>query len=69
MALFYIVPFGEPLDVTRHAEFETATAAKQHAQASHDRNGNHYNVVKVESVWVTQTLAQALLAELAGKEK
>lgn len=66
MGTFFIVPFGDELDLARHPSFHTLSDAQRHAEWSRSRNGKHYHVLKVEWAWTTQTLAD-LKAEGAIK--
>lgn len=67
--MFYVVPRNTNLiECCKHshnpvpAMFDTLADAKNHADSLHDRLGNHWQVLKVEAVWTTTTLAD-LLAE------
>lgn len=39
---------------------QVLNAAKARAEALHKQTGDHYTVVKIETVWSTQTLDQAI---------
>jgi hypothetical protein len=62
--MFYIVPYGENLDRNRHAEFNTLTAARQHAERSHQINGRHYRIIEIRGVWNTELLANEVWERL-----
>lgn len=54
--MFYVVRRGEGLD-KYHASFHSETPARNYAENLKASLGHNYDVVKVETVWTTQTLA------------
>lgn len=58
--MYYIVKHGETLSTTADICTSNRDAAKQAAEHLHETTGDHYHVIKVETVWTTKTLAEAL---------
>lgn len=61
---FYVIPSGADItnvgSGTPHPEakpFASIGEAKDEAQKLHDKYGNHWQVIQVEWVWGTRTLA------------
>lgn len=56
---YYIVPQGGALslDSVLTQAIHTQREARERADALHQSFGNHYSVVRVETVWTTTTLA------------
>jgi hypothetical protein len=55
---YYIIPRGSPAVTFDPGEaIHTAGEAVERANSLHQSSGNHYHVVKVETIWVTTTLA------------
>jgi len=44
--------------------FKTSGEAKTHAQALHDSFDYHYHVLKIQTVWTTQTLKEVMGGKL-----
>ena len=61
--MFYVIPSAVSITECGHGHhpepklFESLEAAKAEADKLHTRYENHWNVVKVEWVWGTRTLA------------
>lgn len=68
MAKYYIVPRNEQLDISNNYEAYDINDARRFADRLHEKTGDHYHVVKVETVWSTTTLAD-LLAEQPNRYK
>ena len=58
--MYYIVKHGETLSTTADICTSSRDAAKQAAEHLHETTGDHYHVIRVETVWTTKTLAEAL---------
>ena len=58
--MWYVVPHGASVNMNTDPRFETSGEAKTHAQALHDSFDHHYHVLKIQTVWTTQTLAEAM---------
>ncbi len=58
--MYYIVKHGETLSTTADISTSSRDAAKQAAEHLHETNGDHYHVIKLETVWTTKALAEAL---------
>ena len=56
----HIVKHGETLSTTADICTSNRDAAKQAAEHLHETTGDHYHVIKVETVWTTKALAEAL---------
>jgi hypothetical protein len=59
--MYYIVKHGETLSTTADVSTSSREAAKQAAEHLNETTGDHYHVIKVETVWTTKSLAEALL--------
>jgi hypothetical protein len=46
--------------INYHARYESQKQAREYAESLKATYGHEYDVIKVETVWTTQTLAQAL---------
>jgi hypothetical protein len=64
--MYYVVPHGTPITecgAGHHPDakaFETLGEAKTYADALHASYGNHWHVLRVETVWTTTTLADLM---------
>lgn len=58
--MYYIVKHGEVLSTTADLCTSSRDAAVQAAEHCHELTGDHYHVLKVETVWTTKTLAEAM---------
>ena len=58
--MYYIVKHGETISTVADISTSSRDAAKQAAEHLHETTGDHYHVIKVETVWTTKTLAEAL---------
>jgi hypothetical protein len=58
--MYYIVKHGETLSTTADICTSNRDAAKQAAEHLHETTGDHYHVIRVETVWTTKDLAEAL---------
>jgi hypothetical protein len=58
--MYYIVKHGETLNTIADACTHHLAAAKAAADDLHSRTGDHYHVIKVETVWTTTTLNDIL---------
>lgn len=58
--MWYVVPHGASVNFYTDPKFDNALEAKEHAQALYDSFGHHYHVMKIQTVWTTQTLAEAM---------
>lgn len=58
--MFYVVLKGARLDVEDRASYPTLKEAMDQALKYKAENGVNYDVIKVESVWTTQTLAEVM---------
>lgn len=54
---YYIVKHGDKFEPENQQAYNNFGAAQQYATESNRKNGNHYRVMEVKSVWTTQTLA------------
>lgn len=57
--MYYVVRKGEGLD-KYHARFHNLPPAKAYADDLKSTFGHNYDVVKLETVWTTQTLDEAM---------
>lgn len=64
MALYYVVPRKQQLDISNHGAYYDRADAVANAEKLHARTGNHFHVVEVGVVHTTTTLAD-LMAEMA----
>lgn len=65
MSAYHVVPsesasLADAVFVT-HDSYE----ARKRADALHQKDGQHYHVVKIETVWTTQTLEDAMNEKVA----
>ena len=67
MALYYVVPRKDKLDVTNHGCYHNRGDAIANAEKLHERTGNHFHVVEVNCVHTTTTLAE-VVAEIKAEE-
>ena len=58
--MWYVVPHGAAISIDTKERFDSPNDAAEHAHALHQLHGDHYHVVKVQVVWTTQTLAEAM---------
>ena len=58
--MFYVVKRGEGLFNKYHAAFHDQSPARNYAENLKAYLGHNYDVVKVETVWTTQTLDEAM---------
>jgi hypothetical protein len=58
--MYYIVKHGEVLSTIADICTLSLAAAKRTADEMHERTGDHYHVVKIQTVWTTKTLAEAM---------
>lgn len=58
--MYYIVKHGETLSTTADLSTSNRDAATQAADHLYETTGDHYHVLKVETVWTTKTLAEAM---------
>lgn len=58
--MYYIVKHGETLSTIADLCSRDLAAAKAAADDLRERTGDHYRVIKVETVWTTTTLADLL---------
>jgi hypothetical protein len=58
--MYYIVKHGEVLSTTADLSTHNLAAARAAADDLHERTGDHYHVIKVETVWTTTTLADLM---------
>lgn len=63
--MYYVVPHGQPLDVTNHASYSTIVEARDKADAMYAKTGNHQHVILVSTRWTTQTIGG--MAELLAQ--
>lgn len=57
--MFYVTRKGEGL-INYHARYQRQQEARKYAESLKATYGHEYDVIKVETVWTTQTLADAL---------
>lgn len=57
--MYYVVRKYQSLD-QYHARYESQKQAREYAESLKATYGHEYDVIKVETVWTTQTLADAL---------
>lgn len=60
--MYFIVPHGHQLDVKLHERHANAAKAIAVADAFKEEFGRQYHVIKVDTVWTTQTLGEAMKA-------
>jgi hypothetical protein len=60
--MYYVVPRGTSLNLDMDPSFHTFSEAKEYAEDRRNSYGAHSHVVKIETVWVTTTMAD-LMAE------
>ncbi len=58
--MWYVVPYGASVNMNTDPKFDNAWEAKERAQALHDSFNHHYHVLKITTVWTTQTIAEAM---------
>jgi hypothetical protein len=58
--MYYIVKHGEVLSTIADISTHNLAAAKQVAYELHNLHGDHYHVIKVETVWTTKTIDEAI---------
>jgi hypothetical protein len=58
--MYYIVKQGEVLSTVADRSTFLLRAAKEAADHLHKTTGDHYRVLKVETVWTTTTMADLL---------
>ena len=58
--MYYIVKHGETISTVADISTSSRDAARQAAEHLHETTGDHYHVIKVETVWTTKTLAEAM---------
>lgn len=58
--MYYIVKHGEVISTTADLCTHNLAAAKSAADELHELTGDHYHVIKVQTVWTTKTMAEAL---------
>jgi hypothetical protein len=56
--MYFIVPHGKPLDINLHERHANAAKAIKVADDWKVEFGGQYNVIKVDTVWTTQTLGE-----------
>ena len=56
--MYFIVPHGKSLDVNLHERHANPTKAIAVADAFKAEFGGQYHVIKVDTVWTTQTLGE-----------
>lgn len=57
---YYIVRHGKPFEPEHQTPWDDIDRAVYTAEMRRKETGHHYYVMKVESVWTTQTLAEAM---------
>lgn len=57
--MFYVVRKSERLD-QYHAKFHRQHEAREYAESLKATYGHNYDVIKVATVWTTQTLEEAV---------
>jgi hypothetical protein len=64
-AVYYVIPYyanitecGEGTTGPEPKVYHSAEAAKNEADKLHARYGNHWRVIKEETIWTTKTLAE-----------
>jgi hypothetical protein len=69
--MYYIVKRGEVLSTIADLSTHNLAAAKEKADALHASFGDHWHVVKVETVWSTTTLGDLIKSdqEKANREE
>lgn len=58
--MYYIVKHGEVLSTNADISTHNLAAAKAAADELHKTTGDHYHVLKVETVWTTKTLDETM---------
>jgi len=58
--MWHVVPHGASVNMNTDPRFETSGEAKTHAQALYDSFDHHYHVLKIQTVWTTKTLYEAM---------
>lgn len=62
--MFYVVKKGEQLDQW-HARYHRQSEAREYAEGLKNTLGHNYDVIKIETVWTTQTLDEAMRKQIA----
>ena len=57
--MYYVVRKGEPLD-QYHARYHRESEAREYAEELKKTFTHNYDVIKVATVWTTQTLDEAM---------
>lgn len=57
--MYYVTKEGEGL-LNYHARFDRQNRAREYAKNLKAIHGHNYDVIKVETVWTTQTLEEAI---------
>ncbi len=58
--MWYVVPYGACVNTNTDPRFETSGEAKDHAETLRDLYNHHYHVLKIQCVYTTQTLDEAI---------
>jgi len=64
--MYYVVPQGHSI-LRSIGKLETLYAARKSAEAAKAQTGNNYEIILMERVYTTQTIDEALLADIAAK--
>lgn len=65
--MFYVVLKGARLDVEDRVAYATFSEAQAKALQYKAENGVNYDVIQVEQVWTTQTLAEVMAKRKAAQ--
>ena len=57
--MYYVTKKGEGL-LNYHSRFDRQDKAREYAESLKATYGHNYDVIKVETVWTTQTLEEAI---------
>lgn len=70
MSLYYVTPRGQEFNPSSDEKFRTFPEAKDRAEEIWANDGKHSHIMKVETVWVTTTMADLMRegAKLRGEK-